>query len=53
MMVVGSMIGSGIFIVSADMRAAVGVPGWLLLAWVVTGRHDHHRRALAMASWPR
>jgi basic amino acid/polyamine antiporter, APA family len=37
MVVVGSMIGSGIFIVSADMARLVGSPGWLLLAWVVTG----------------
>jgi len=37
MVVVGSMIGSGIFIVSADMSRLVGSPGWLLLAWVVTG----------------
>src|SRR5882672_10276063 len=37
MVVVGSMIGSGIFIVSADMARTVGSPGWLLGAWVVTG----------------
>ena len=37
MVVVGSMIGSGIFIVSADMARQVGSPGWLLVAWVVTG----------------
>src|SRR5213594_1909106 len=37
MVVVGSMIGSGIFIVSADMARLVGSPGWLLTAWVVTG----------------
>ena len=37
MVVVGSMIGSGIFIVSADMARLVGSPGWLLVAWVVTG----------------
>lgn len=37
MVVVGSMIGSGIFIVSADMARLLGSPGWLLLAWVVTG----------------
>ena len=35
--VAGSMIGSGIFIVSADMARQVGAPGWLLVAWVVTG----------------
>jgi basic amino acid/polyamine antiporter, APA family len=37
MLVVGSMIGSGIFIVSADMSRNIGSPGWLLVAWVVTG----------------
>src|SRR5215472_11297206 len=37
MIVAGSMIGSGIFIVSADISRQVGSPGWLLLAWVVTG----------------
>jgi APA family basic amino acid/polyamine antiporter len=37
MVVVGSMIGSGIFIVSADMARLVGSPGWLLVAWLITG----------------
>jgi APA family basic amino acid/polyamine antiporter len=37
MVVVGSMIGSGIFIVSADMARLLGSPGWLLVAWVITG----------------
>src|ERR1700741_2757548 len=37
MVVVGSMIGSGIFIVSADMSLNIGSPGWLLVAWIVTG----------------
>jgi APA family basic amino acid/polyamine antiporter len=37
MVVVGSMIGSGIFIVSADIARLVGSPGWLLMAWVITG----------------
>jgi basic amino acid/polyamine antiporter, APA family len=37
MVVVGSMIGSGIFIVSADMARTVGSPGWLLGAWILTG----------------
>jgi APA family basic amino acid/polyamine antiporter len=31
------MIGSGIFIVSAEMARQLGSPGWLLAAWVVTG----------------
>src|SRR6266481_164379 len=33
----GSMIGSGIFIVSADMARTIGSPGWLLVAWILTG----------------
>src|SRR5205809_6756789 len=37
MVVVGSMIGSGIFIVSADMARTIGSPGWLLVAWILTG----------------
>jgi basic amino acid/polyamine antiporter, APA family len=37
MLVAGSMIGSGVFIVSADIGRQVGSTGWLLLAWLVTG----------------
>jgi APA family basic amino acid/polyamine antiporter len=37
MVVVGSMIGSGIFIVSAEMARNIGSPGWLLGAWLLTG----------------
>jgi basic amino acid/polyamine antiporter, APA family len=37
MLVAGSMIGSGIFIVSADIARHVGSPGLLLLVWLVTG----------------
>ncbi|TND07752.1 MAG: basic amino acid/polyamine antiporter, APA family [Bacteroidetes bacterium] len=37
MIVAGSMIGSGIFIVSADIGRTVGSAGWLLMAWVVAG----------------
>jgi APA family basic amino acid/polyamine antiporter len=37
MIVIGAMIGSGIFIVSADMARNIGSPGWLLGAWIVTG----------------
>src|SRR6266700_3913530 len=37
MIVAGSMIGSGIFIVSADITRQVGSGGWLLLVWLVTG----------------
>jgi basic amino acid/polyamine antiporter, APA family len=35
--VVGSMIGSGIFIVSADIARKVGAPGWLMVVWLITG----------------
>lgn len=37
MLVVGSMIGSGIFIVSADIARNMGSPGWLLLVWIASG----------------
>ncbi|HEY9420506.1 MAG TPA: amino acid permease, partial [Thermoanaerobaculia bacterium] len=37
MIVAGSMIGSGIFIVPADIARQVGSSGWLLMVWVVTG----------------
>ncbi len=37
MVVVGSMIGSGIFLVSAAMARQIGSPGWLLMAWCLTG----------------
>src|ERR1044071_190337 len=35
--VVGSMIGSGIFITSAESSRLVGSPGWLLVAWALAG----------------
>jgi APA family basic amino acid/polyamine antiporter len=37
MIVAGSMIGSGIFIVSADITRNVGSAGWLILVWLLTG----------------
>ncbi len=37
MIVAGSMIGSGIYIVSADIARQVGSPGWLLVVWIITG----------------
>jgi basic amino acid/polyamine antiporter, APA family len=37
LLVVGSMIGSGIFIVSADMARSLGSAGWLIAVWVITG----------------
>jgi basic amino acid/polyamine antiporter, APA family len=36
MVVAGSMIGSGIFIVSADIARNVGSAGWLVMVWVIT-----------------
>lgn len=36
-MVAGGMIGSGIFIVSADIARSVGSPGWLMVVWLITG----------------
>jgi APA family basic amino acid/polyamine antiporter len=37
MIVIGSMIGSGIFIVSADISRTLGGGGWVLLVWALTG----------------
>ena len=37
MIVAGSMIGSGIFIVTADITRNVGSAGWVILVWLVTG----------------
>ncbi len=37
MIVAGSMIGSGIFIVSADITRNVGSAGWLIAVWLITG----------------
>jgi APA family basic amino acid/polyamine antiporter len=37
MVVAGSMIGSGIFIVSADITRNVGSAGWLIFVWLLTG----------------
>jgi APA family basic amino acid/polyamine antiporter len=36
-MVIGAMIGSGIFIVSADIARKVGSPGWMIVAWLISG----------------
>jgi basic amino acid/polyamine antiporter, APA family len=36
-LVIGSMIGSGIFIVSSEMSRTLGSPGWLLIAWFISG----------------
>lgn len=35
--VAGAMIGSGIFIVTADIARSVGSPGWLMMVWLITG----------------
>ena len=37
MIVVGIMIGSGIFIVPAEMSRLIASPGWLLVAWAISG----------------
>ena len=37
MIVIGSMIGSGIFITSAESARLIGAPGWLLMAWALAG----------------
>ena len=37
MIVVGSMIGSGIFIVAAESSRLIGAPGWFLMTWVIAG----------------
>src|ERR1700728_2633615 len=37
MVVIGIMVGSGIFIVSAEMSRQIGSAGWLLVAWLITG----------------
>ncbi|HSC52391.1 MAG TPA: amino acid permease [Phnomibacter sp.] len=37
LIVIGSMIGSGIFIVSADITRNVGSAGWLVAVWLITG----------------
>lgn len=37
LLVAGSMIGSGIFIVSSDMSRSLGSAGWLLVAWILSG----------------
>src|SRR5436309_8518664 len=37
MLVAGTMIGSGIFIVSSDIARDVGSSGWLLVVWILTG----------------
>lgn len=37
LLVIGSMIGSGIFIVSADIAQSVGSAGWLIVVWLLSG----------------
>jgi APA family basic amino acid/polyamine antiporter len=37
MIVAGAMIGSGIFITSADIARTVGSPGWMMVVWLITG----------------
>src|ERR1700751_2872812 len=37
MIVAGSMIGSGIFIVAAEMARETGASGWMMIAWLIAG----------------
>ena len=36
-LIIANVIGSGIYIVSADIARQVQSPGWLLVVWVITG----------------
>ncbi len=42
MIVAGSMIGSGIFIVSTDIVRNVGSAGWLIVVWIIKWFNDRH-----------
>jgi basic amino acid/polyamine antiporter, APA family len=57
MIVIGAMIGSGIFIVPADVARNVGSPGWLLAAWlytaVMTVAAARYRGLGGSGIWPR
>ncbi len=53
MVVAGSMIGSGIFIVSADIARHVGSAGWLLVVWARDRRADGRSPRCPTASWRR
>ncbi len=50
MVVVGSMIGSGIFIVSAEMSRLIGSPGWLLANDSPRAKYSNPRFALVSGS---
>ena len=52
MIVMGSMIGSGIFITSAESARLVGTPGWLLAAWALAGLDDDRRARSARPRSP-
>jgi basic amino acid/polyamine antiporter, APA family len=43
-LVAGSMIGSGVYIVSADIARQVGSPGMLMLVWLIAGGDHGDRR---------
>jgi len=49
--VMGSMIGSGIFITSAESARLIGAPGWLLLAWAVAGLITQSPARFAVQNW--
>ncbi|MFO0929205.1 MAG: hypothetical protein U0736_19645 [Gemmataceae bacterium] len=52
MLIAGTMIGSGIFIVSADIARDVASSGWLLAIWLVTGVVSLAGAPSATPSWP-
>ena len=52
MLVMGSMIGSGIFIVSAEIAREVNSPALLIGAWLVTGFLTIVGRVKSTANWP-
>jgi len=57
MIVAGTMIGSAVFIVAADITRNVGSSGWLLVVWIVTGvlalvaRQTHDKIERNAAAW--
>ncbi len=51
-LVAGSMIGSGIFIVSADIARRLPAPGWLLAVWAIAGVSLSRARSATGASPP-
>ena len=50
-LVVGEVIGVGIFLTPAEMARSLGSPFWLLAVWLIDGRRDDRRRALLWRRW--